>query len=158
MPQYLKINAIKGNVTTKGYEGCINVSSLNHLGDRNISQRAGVSHREMGIVELGHLQLQKQVDASSADLWQYFLAGKVIPELTITSCHLNNGSAQWQSKITLHNVKIAHIQEITNEKGGFENIDLAYSKMERGYRSQSGAGEWQTPKHVSFDLETIAVG
>jgi type VI protein secretion system component Hcp len=53
---------------------------------------------------------------------------------------------------------VSNIQENSNEMGSQETIDLAYSKIERSYRSQNASGAWQAPKHVSYDLEKAVTG
>lgn len=158
MTQYMKINNMKGNVTTKGYEGCVNIHGLSHMAIRGVLQKVGSSSREIGVLNLRHVEFQKEVDSASSDLWHYFFSGESIPELTITRCHLNDGTAEWQSKITLHDVMVANIQENTNMKGAGEVVELAFSKIERSYRNQNSSGQWQTPKRVSYDIPSAKMG
>lgn len=158
MACYLKIDTIKGNVTTKGFEGCIAVHGVSHTGQRAFRHRVGTAHTEMGIPELSYLSFHKSTDEASAQLWQYFVSGKSIPEVTFTRCHLNSGQAEWQSKISLQNVFVTSIQEDAHDVAGSETIELSYRKIERSYRSQNTSGSWQTPKHTSYNLETAEVG
>lgn len=158
MAQYMAIDGIKGNVTTKGYTGNIQVRSVQHMSQRMVAHRVGTSTREIGIPHLQHVQIIKDEDEASALLWQYFYAGKVIPKVEITRCSLASGTAEWQSKMTLNNVMVSSIREQGHADGGGELITLAFSKIERGFRSQNGSGQWQTPKHTSFDIESAQAG
>jgi type VI secretion system Hcp family effector len=158
MAQYMSIDSIKGNVTTQGYKDTIQIKSMQHVSERAVAHRVGTSTREIGIPHLEHIQLSKDEDDSSALLWQYFYSGKVIPKVEITRCALNNGKAEWQSKITLDNVMVSSMHHQSHDEGGAELLTLSFSKIERSYRSQSNSGQWQAPKHTSFDIETAKVG
>jgi|GEM_PF-7044896 len=154
MSQYMKIKGIQGNVTTKGFEGCVELHHSNRTGNRLVRQQVGSGNREMGLLQLSHLEIQKSTDNASAELWQHFYTGKSIPELTITCCQLNNKNPEWHSKCTLSNVMVVSIYETNNEGGTGENIELAFSKIEQQFRSQSASGQWQTQKAVGFDIPT----
>ena len=154
MSLYISTANIKGNVTIKGLENSIQIESYQHLGQRMVRQNVGTTNKEISPVQLNHMSIVKAVDGASADLWQYFLTAKVIPELTIARVNLNSGYPEWQSKIILSNVMVTNIQEVGNAIGHNETIELAYSKIERSYRQQNNLGRWQTPKHVSFNLQT----
>ena len=157
MAQYMSIDSIKGNVTTQGFNGAIALSSASHIGERAVRHKVGSSTREISTPHVHHLQITKDEDEASALLWQYLYSGKSIPKVEITRCSLASGKAEWQSKITLSNVMVSHMQDQSHAGGNGEAITLAFSKIERSYRSQNSSGQWQTPKHTSFDIESAQI-
>lgn len=158
MAQYMTIDNIKGNVTTQGFSGAIALKSASHVSERAVRHKVGSSTREIGIAHLHHLQITKEEDDASALLWQYLYSGKSIPKVEITRCSLASGKAEWQSKITLSNVMITQMQDHGSDHGSGEMLTLAFSKIERSFRSQNSSGQWQTPKHTSFDIESAQIG
>jgi len=158
MPQYMVIDNIKGDVSTQSYVGAIDIKSVEKQVDRAVVQRIGTSTREVGIPSINHVQISKNEDSASALLWQYFYSGKVIPKVVIDRCALNSGKAEWQSRIILNNVMVSSITNQSHEMGGQELLTLSYSKIEHAFRGQSAAGQWQTAKHTSYDLETAKSG
>ena len=154
MTQYIKINGITGNVDTTGYEGCIEIQTIQHIANRFIKQQIGAPNRDIGAILMQHLQMQKKIDASSAQLNQYFLSGTNIDQVEINRCSLCSGNAEWQSKIILHNVLISGIEEYSSADGGSEILKLSFSKMEKSYRTQNTNGSWQSPKRTGYNLET----
>jgi type VI protein secretion system component Hcp len=158
MPQYMMIKGIKGNVTARGYENAIELMALDHVGVRPIDQNIGTPNHDVGLLDLGHLHVVKSVDGASAVLWQLFFKGKMIPKLEIVHCIVSNDKPEWITKLTLSNVMISSMHDTSNGQGMTETLTLAFSKMERGYRMINAAGQWQAPKHTSFDLPTAAAG
>ena len=158
MPQYMIIDNVKGDVSTQSYVGAIDIKSVEKQVDRAVMHRIGTNTREVGIPSIDHVQISKNEDSASALLWQYFYSGKVIPKVVIDRCTLNSGKAEWQSRIILNNVMVASITNQSHETGGQELLTLSYSKIEHAFRSQNTAGQWQTAKHTSYDLETAKSG
>lgn len=154
MAQYMCIPNIKGNVGTKGYEDAILVSGLQHAQQRYVTQKPGTSNRDVGVANMQHMQITKIEDSASAQLYQAFYQGTVIPKLEIVRCSLLNGTAEWQSKLILTNVMIASINSFSGHHGAKEMITLAFNKIERSMRSQNSTGQYQTPKRTSYDLTT----
>ena len=155
MPLYMLIDGIKGNVTTKGYEGAIQIHSLSHLGVRPVEQAIGTANRDIGMLQLDHMQLRKSMDASSMALSQYFLTGKSMPKVSIIQVSLNNGTAEWHAKRILSNVVITSMQEIANDDGFDEMLTLVCSEIQKSYRAKSASGRWLEPSHTGFDLATV---
>jgi type VI secretion system Hcp family effector len=158
MAHYMVIDGIKGNVTNQGFNGAIALKTTAHVSERTVRHKVGSGTREMGTVYLHHLQITKNEDDASALLWQYLYAGKSIPKVEISRCSLTSGKPEWQSKITLKNVMISQMQDQSFADGNGEAITLAFSHIERSYRSQNSSGQWQTPKHTSFDIESAQIG
>lgn len=154
MPTAMHIQNIHGNVTTKGLEGAIAIHAFEQTNDRPVFQGMGTANHEIGAMELGHIRIHKGSDAASNTLYQYFVSGKIIPKLEIIQYSIHSGQAEWQNKITLSNVLIAHMYEYAMGSHASEHLELAYSKIERSNRIQNSLGKWQTPKRVGFNIET----
>jgi type VI protein secretion system component Hcp len=154
MTQYIKINGITGNVAATGYEGCIEAYAIQQIAHRFVKQQVGSPNRDVGAIGMQHLQIHKRIDASSAQLNQYFLSGATIEQMEINRCSLCSGNPEWQSKIVLHNVLISGVEEYSNADGGSEIIKISFSKMEKSYRTQNSNGSWQSPNRTGYNLET----
>lgn len=158
MAQFMTIANIKGNVTSKSYEGAIQIHGIQHTNHRHVSQKVGSSNCDIGIVNTHHIQITKDEDASSTQLYQAFYQGKVIPKIEIDRCSLLSGNPEWQSKVILTNVMISSIVQHASNQGARELITLSFNKIERSFRGQSSSGSWQTAKRMSYDIATTEVG
>jgi type VI protein secretion system component Hcp len=155
MSIYMKIPAIKGNVSTRGYEGAIALSSIQQGGYRKIAQISGHSaQRDLSHLKMQHMRIVKQQDAASSALFQYLCDAKNIPSLDIYHMIFVNESPQWRAKITLDNVLIAHHEEVFSSEGNIEILDLAFTKIQKGYKQQNTNGQFQAASVSGYNLET----
>ena len=158
MPLYMEINDVKGSVSTQGFSGAILLHGMQQQGSRVILQSPGMgTQREVGMPTLAHIRIIKSHDAASAQLRAHFCAGKSIEQVNIYQCILSKDSADWHAKTILYNVIISSLQEMVNSDGGEEILELAYTKIEKGYRQQDAQGQLLTPHITSYDITTASV-
>ncbi len=158
MSIYMKIPNITGNVSTRSYQGCIELLNTKNLGKRTIQQITGQgTQREMSHLHLDHMRITKHQDAASAELYQYFCSGKNIPQLDIYHIIMMQGSPEWRVRITLQNVMLAQHNEQLSAEGSLEMIDLAFTKIEKSYKQQGANGQFQTPSTSGYNIETAEV-
>lgn len=153
MAIYMRTQDIKGNVTTQGLEGAILLYTVVQRGARSISYSPGTCYaREMSGLLLNPIQIAKGHDAASAGLYDYFCSGKTIDEIELLFCPLSHDTSDWSAKYTLHYVTISLHHELLNGMGGQELIELAYTKIEKGYKQQNEQGQLQAPRFTGYDL------
>jgi len=153
MAIYMKIPGVKGNVTARGFEGAIELITVGQLSSRAVSQDTGIGHhREMSAPYFHHARITKSGDSASGALYHYFCSAKVIDQVEIYHCPSASDSSEWSSKFTLHHVVIASHQEDLNSMGSLEDLELAYTKIEKGYRQQDSKGNFHSPSYTGYDM------
>jgi type VI protein secretion system component Hcp len=156
MSLILKIDGISGEATGKGIEGGIQLHHMKNSSVRPVVQRVGIDSHDIGMMHMDHIVITKNHDQASIKLAQHLLLGKSIPKAEITQYNLTSGYPEWKYKLTLSNVRVVSIDDISDSHGGYEQMTLAFSKIEKSYRSQSSSGSYKTPQHTGFDLPTAA--
>lgn len=157
MAYYMQIKDIKGDVKAHDFVGAIAIFGLVHIAERPIFTRPGSINRELGLMNIGYLQLYKHTDSASAELFSAFLTGSYFNQVEIYQCRSGSGNPEWATKITLSNVFISEMHEHGNVMGTSETLTLAYSKIEKSYRTKAANGQWQVPKRTGFDIPTAVV-
>lgn len=154
MAIYLQVANISGAVNTQGYQGCIELAGVQHMGSRCVQQVAGQGHnRDMSHLHLGHVRIAKVQDSASAELFQFFCQAKNIAEVAIYHIIFNNQQPDWRKKTLLRNVVIARMDESMSASGAVEMLDLAYTQIQQTYRKQAANGRFQTPVTSGYNLE-----
>ena len=75
---YVKIEGIKGDVTTKGYEGYFEADSFSFGVEREMKEsgeKGGTEDINIGVGELQEVTISKSMDRTSADLAQFAING-----------------------------------------------------------------------------------
>ncbi len=86
MAIYMHIDGIEGGVTTKGYEGWIEISHLSHGINRPVKKTiaGNVRNRAPGANQLSDVEIYKPIDQSSSYIYQHCCAGDVLDEVQIS--------------------------------------------------------------------------
>ena len=137
----LKIPGVDGEALTKGHEKSIELSSFS-MGASNPSNVGSGSGSGAGKADLSSLSVQKQLDLSSAKLFQMCCSGKHFAEATIV-CREAGGDAPveyWTVKIK--EVYVDNISWGAASGGGkpSESISISFAEIKFDYYSQDEKG------------------
>lgn len=154
MTIFLKLPKITGSATAKGFEGAIELTSLDWHSERKIKLREGVANnRDISIPSQQELILNKFSDAASCELHQSYFKASIFDTATISMCHsnLDNGV---MLVYTLHNVMISRVEEHLDRTHALpqERLFLNYTKLEKKYSFSNEQGKLMTPKSVQYDF------
>jgi type VI secretion system secreted protein Hcp len=151
---------IKGNVTTKGFEGWIELSNIDFSAKRSITTRIGhQTDRETGIPRISEITLVKNVDKSSPYLFEALLNGTSMDKVTISVCK-NGSNAKVSSQYILHDVMVSYYEEQVDgasENGGQDHVNLNFTKIEKRYTPYDNQGNAQSAVSTGYDLSTAKV-
>lgn len=161
MPTYLYIPKIKGNVTSAQHKDWIEINELDFQLNRHINTMPGqVFDRESSQPSISEISLSKQMDNSSALLFQQACTAKAIPEIKIDLCqtnHTNNAYTQF----TLSNVMVSsyHLanKKTLKEQRPIEIIKLSFDRIEFRYTPYNKNNEAQSPLSTGYDLKSASV-
>lgn len=154
MSIFLKLPNIKGSVSTKGYEGTIELLTATWSSQRHIKQQSGMlNNRGFSVPSHRELVLTKHADVASCDLHQNFFDGKVFAIAEIYHVHSNQGNGALLI-YTLHNVIVSYIEETLERDKALplEQINLNFTKLEKKYTFSDEQGKLTTPKSVQYDF------
>ncbi len=156
MAIYLKSSALKGSVTAKGFENCIECLDADFAGvSRPTSMSVGKSmDRYNTTPSFGEITLVKYMDKSSIAFFEYAHNTKVIPELEIHYV-ITGDTPQTYSKTILKNAIVSHYREYKHQhqKQPIELINIAYTEMERSYIARNPDNTMATPLSTGYNLE-----
>ncbi len=157
MSIYLKIATFKGNVTTKGYEQCIEVFNYHQAQYRSVSQKNGViQNRSAGIVQTSSVRFTKALDEATVALFQHFYEAKVIPEVSFH--HLSTGTMPRCYLInTFQNVLISEAEEIHHEQGVMEVFQLHFTAQQKRSMPLNQDLKPASPQTVGYDAQHATV-
>src|SRR3989339_322873 len=129
MAIYMKMNGAEGNVTSKGYEGWIQLESLDNGISRRIQARIGqTGNRERTIPSF--------------------------QEIEIHACSTGTEVSPY-AKYILNHVMISHYQEVIDaDKQPIEMLRLNFTKIQKTYMARDAMNKPQNPATFGFDLTT----
>lgn len=150
---YIQIDGIKGEVTAEGYEGWIEVGSVQWGVARGISSTAG--GREASAPSISEITLTKTLDSTSPALFLRAVGG--ISNIATVKLHLvtpSSGSTNTNTvfyKLTLSNVLVSSQSNSgsTGDDRPQESISLNFSKIEVEYLVDG-----KTASRAGYDLAT----
>lgn len=141
MVGFMKITGADGDATEQGYEKWIKITSFSEGVSRPVSSSAS-SRRSTDVASLSDMQVTKEFDKSSLNLFKFACAGKMIDEVEIhmvTSVGDNKPTPK--SKIKLKNVLVTSYTMSSAFDGSnrpLEAVSLNYSKIEWAYMVMKG--------------------
>lgn len=160
MAIYLQFGTkIKGNVTAEGHDGWIECSSFQFGCGRGVSMPVGRgSDREVSAPSISEMTLTKELDDSSALLFQESLSGQGRDDATIHVVRTQASKLETVLEYTLANAVISSYSISSGGDRPSESLSISFTKVEMKYIGwdKSGTKEGQTP--VSYDLATAKAG
>ena len=155
MAIYLKLNNVQGTVTTKGYEGWIQLIGMQQQNTRQIVNAIGMQNsRDKSIPQFSHVSITKLMDKSSHKFLQYFCNGSAFDQIDIHCCTTDSTPTAFL-KFQLSNVMVATLENIISSDGHpIEAIDLSFSKFTQTYIPRDATNKATSPIAIGYDLQT----
>ncbi len=157
MSIYLTINGIKGDVTTQGFQGSIQLHTVQEGMKRFISpMKSGKgTGREASGVAYRELRLLKSVDNSSVPLFTQAHKQQALPNAKITFARTGGTeSPQPYLEYELSNVLISGIHTITppNDSRPLEYLTLNFTKIQKRYTPTDNSHAVSGPSVACYDI------
>ena len=155
MAMYMQIPTIAGDVTAKGHEKWIDLTSFRFHVERQITAHAGrLTDREVTRPYISHLELTKRVDCTTPKLFREACVGQALPQTKIQWCLTNNNLDPY-FEFTLKNVIVCYfgIETVVGTEPllklhlSFERIEMKYTPYDSNHRPLS-------PIPSGYDLRT----
>lgn len=158
MPIFMEYDggAIKGDVTAKGHEKWITLTSCQWGVGRGISTPTGAAaERESSAPSVSEVVVTKVMDGASGPLWTELVKNmdgkKIVIVFTSTSKELNNGYLTY----TLENTLVSSHSFSTAGDRPMESLALNFAKVEAKFFAQTKEGvNVGKPDSLTFDLAT----
>lgn len=156
MAIYMKIEGVKGGVTTESYEHWIECDEIEFFGiTSNIMQHVGHGmDRVMNQPQFGEICIQKTLDSSSIGLFELAHNRKNIKEIEIHQ--LTTGDPlHVYSKILAEDVIISHYSEFNSTQQSEkprENIRFTYTSIQKTYTPLNPDNTPGNPIISGYDL------
>lgn len=154
---FIKIGDIKGESTKEGYEGWIELHSVQWGVGRGISSPTGGANREASAPSISELTLTKTLDSSSPKLFLNAVGGSaVIPkvEIHLVNTSSTGGAGTTYYKLFLENVLVSGLS--TSAAAGSdrpqESISLNFTKIQMEYFIVDDKGGTKTTGLSGYDL------
>lgn len=155
---YLKIGAIEGNVTAKGYEGWIQVATLHFGAERNVSMQTGnLSNRESGKPALSRIAITKIADKSVAALFQASLKGAAGQEATLAFVRTGKTMQEFMTYKLKDCILANYAIAMQADEAPVEGIMLSYSGIEISYKDHDASNKAGSPQRVAYDVKAAKV-
>ena len=156
MAIYMNYNdkKIKGNVTTKGYEDWIEVSSFQFGVGRGISMEVGqMANREATRPSVSEVSLGKPMDAASGGLFKESVAGAEGVKVLIHLVQTGAKEIQKYAEYELEGVLVSSYSLSASEGGApFESLSLSFAKLMCDLSNADKDNKNKASMKVGYDL------
>jgi type VI secretion system secreted protein Hcp len=154
---FLKLDGVDGESQAKGHTNEIEVFSFS-LGASNPSNVASGTGSGAGKVDVSSLSIQKQLDNSSAKLFQNCCNGKHFAKATLVTREAGGDAPVEYYKLELQEVFIDSISWGGASGGGkpSESVALSFNKINITYLPQKADGSKGTQQQASWDIKQNA--
>jgi len=158
MALYMKYGNINGEVKTKGFEGWIELHSVQWGVGRGISSGAGgQSKREASVPSLSEVTVTKTMDNSSPELLKEALGGKLNTKVEIALTRTDQGGKHVAFQTyTLSDTGISGYSMSAGGDHPVESISLNFAKIESKHVSLDSGMRSQS-KNFSYDIPTASL-
>ena len=145
MAGYLKIGDIKGQAGDTEHKDWIELLSVGQIVRRPMSAGSGgQAGRQQSAVECPPVQVTKQLDKSTAKLFEAVCKGTTFPEVEIHLCTSEGEGRKPYFKFKLKNVKVSDLALSASAQAGMgdtESLALNYTEIEWCYTSYGPDGK-----------------
>ncbi|OUS13022.1 hemolysin-coregulated protein [Gammaproteobacteria bacterium 53_120_T64] len=146
--------AVKGSVTSKGYEDWIDISSFQFGVGRGISMEVGgMQEREATRPSISEVSLSKAMDAASGGLFQASVAGSEGVKVLIHIVRTGAKEVQTYATYELEQCLVSSYS-VSADGGGspHESVSLSFAKIMLDLSNVDGSGVNATSMKVGYDL------
>lgn len=158
MPIYMKIEGIKGQVMTKGFEETIALTSVSHGLTREIKSFTGTS-REVASPTLSEMAVTKVHDSSSVALFRNSLLGDPFPKVEIFFCR-DKGGGEVEAFLT---VTLEQVLITSYSLSGASEGDAPMESLTLNFLKITFAGTWRGADYgaggedeFGYDMQTMS--
>lgn len=158
MALYIKFDNLQGDITHKQYQGYSAIQIL-HLpsiynGAANMVGKASFHYG--GLPEFSPMQIIKQVDSVTPNIFSAACQGSVFKEVKIIDTGASDDAAPF-IETTLKNVRVADYARSSQERSSHprEMFQLTYSSIAERHTGRHADGSLKTSNATGFDLEAI---
>jgi len=156
MSIYLQIEGIKGNVTAKGHEDWIDITSMQWGVGRAISSTVGTSaDREASKPSISEVSITKIMDESSPMIFTEACIGKG-KLVKIDLCTVGTDQINTYMSYELDDCMIAGYSVSTGGDRPSESITLSFTKMTMKFTPYDKSGKPASPLPAGYDMATGA--
>ena len=160
---YMKIPDVRGDVTTQGYEGAIELDSFSFGVDREIKksgEKGGTEDINIGVGELQEVTITKSLDSASAKLAQFAINGKSLGTAEITFVEIvgseNPPMPYLQYKLDRVFVKSwstsGDADDRPTEEVAFYYNKISFAYTPVGERNPDNVMSWDIKKKTTWDV------
>jgi len=155
---FLKLEGVEGESTRSGFEGQIEIESVD-FGAENPTSMGPGSGRGSGKVSLRPISVTKLADSASTQLFTACCTGKHFPKAKLTFHRAGGDEAVDYLTWELEKVYISEYQVSGSsgmEERPREHINLTFGKIEITYTPQTDTGAKGSPKVASWDQMKVS--
>lgn len=155
---FLNLDGVEGESTRSGFEGQIEIESVDFGAENPTSMGAGAG-RGAGKVSLRPISITKLADSSSTQLFTACCTGKHFPKAKLTFHRAGGEEAVDYLVWDLEKVYISEYQVSGSsgmEERPREHISLTFGKIEITYTPQTDTGSKGSPKVASWDQMKVS--
>jgi type VI secretion system secreted protein Hcp len=147
---------LKGEVTTKGYEGWIAIDSFQIGAGVGVSFPSGSSNREISAPSFSEMTITKSADKTSTGFFSSMTAGTNLPELRLFVPPLSNPGRF--IKIYLKNVLVSGVSWSSGGEVPSESVSLNYEAIKIEHYTVDSLGAETKTGEASWNLATQKAG
>lgn len=157
MAIFMKVDGVTGSATHSGYEGWVSVKAADFTGIvQPVHQIVGrMKDRLSELPIIGQIEIIKEVDDSSLQLFQAASSGKVIPNVEIDFVTSGDPSFTYE-KIALTDVIISRYREKHRDGAVRPNeyIWLSYATINKTFYPRGADNTAGSPQRAGYDLSS----
>lgn len=151
---FMQIKGFKGNVTIPQYKDWIAIESFDIGGHRSVKMTVGdLTNREHSTLSFNTMTLIKHLDSASNDFFMAMCNAYTFSQVEIHLCQNDTKNTPY-AKFVLDKVMVAkHHTDVLVDTSPIEEVEFAYTKIQRTYIKQDASTKAQTPHRAGYDLE-----
>ena len=154
MAVYMKIDGVKGKVTSKGHEEWIDVNSMQWGVGRAISSAVGTSaDREASKPSISEVSVTKMMDESSPLIFTEACIGKG-KKVLIDLCTVGSDQIETYMSYELEECMISSYSVSSGGDRPSESISLSFTKMTMKFTPYDKNGKAESPLPAGYDMAT----
>jgi len=152
MTMYLQIEGIKGNVTAKGHEDWIDISSIQWGVGRAISSSVGTAaDREASKPSISEVSVTKLMEESTPLIFTEACVGKS-KKVSIHLCTTGTESIDTYMEYDLEDCMISGYSMSSGGDRPSESISFSFTKLMMKYIPYDKAGKAMSPLPAGYDM------
>lgn len=154
---YLHIPGIAGNVSAKGYQNWIALTSLQFYIGKNLMMQVGRQNDRYGArPHFSEIEVVKYRDIASPLIFSRLLDNTVLDQVEIHKV-MTGDSVEATEKYVLKNVVISRFEPYVGQIADSEILNFNFTQLEMSYSGRNSANKLTSPLRSGYNLETAEV-